>query len=114
MDKIKFQRRISYRIRTCTLCKAVVSPGVPPEGDINSPVFLCGRNPGIVESRKGRPFIGPGGILLDSELDRIGFPRSYFRVLNLMNCYTQGDRPPTDEEIKNCRPYLLAQRKSVV
>lgn len=64
--------------------------------------MIVGRNPGRTEDEVGRPFVGPGGKLLDEWISRTGIDRSDFWITNLIKCYTTNDRPPTDHEIKTC------------
>lgn len=64
--------------------------------------MFVGRNPGRQEDKENRPFIGPGGELLQSWLDRAGLLRQSVMITNLLKCYTANDRPPVDSEIKIC------------
>lgn len=71
------------------------------------PYMIVGRNPGRVEDQVGRPFVGPGGKLLDEWIDRTGLSRDSFWITNLIKCYTSNDRPPTDFEISVCTQHHL-------
>jgi hypothetical protein len=44
-------------------------------GNPQAPLALVGEQPGDVEDRKGIPFVGPAGRLLQEALDEAGVPR---------------------------------------
>lgn len=103
-------RRVYRAMTACERCENVEPPPILPRGPWNSTeLVLLGRNPGRVENEYGKPFIGRGGKLLDSELERISIVREKCWVTNLCLCYTTGDRPPTKEEMQNCLRFLKAQ-----
>src|SRR5262249_62239187 len=68
-------------------------------------MMLIGQAPGPVTDRKGYHFAGPAGRILESWLDRAGFPAGYFRehvyLTSLTRCFPgkaaggNGDRPPS-------------------
>lgn len=111
LDALK--QKLVERVVECLKCKDTEKPPVPPEGDVYSSVMIVGRNPGRVELREGRPFVGPGGQLLDEELKRVGLRRQQLWVTNLCLCYTEKDREPTKEEIEACLPFLKFQIKMI-
>src|SRR5262249_41798959 len=79
-------------------------------------MMLIGQAPGPVTDRKGYHFAGPAGRILESWLDRAGFPAGYFRehvyLTSLTRCFPgkaaggHGDRPPSRVEIALCHPFL--------
>lgn len=91
-------------IRACTSCPARMeaTKPVPFEGSIASRIMFVGRNPGRQEDKSNRPFVGPGGELLHTWLERAGLDRGSVMITNLLKCYTENDRPPKDHEIKIC------------
>lgn len=99
---------LSNRIRLCTICSTIEDKGkaVPFEGDIESPILIVGRNPGKIERDMGRPFYGPGGRRLNEFLEAAGLNREEIMIANVVCCYTDQDRPPVEEEITHCSPYL--------
>lgn len=109
MDQAKFMTMLVENILSCTRCQNMLKPPVPPEGVFNSRIVLVGRNPGVTEWKEGRPFVGLGGMLLNSELSRIGISRSRIFICNLCCCYASAsDRPPVQEEINACSRFLKA------
>ncbi len=86
------------------------------EGDPRSPLVLVGEGPGDQEDKTGRPFIGRAGQLLDKALIAAGLSRDTVYICNTVKCraadWSTGkpqNRPPTDEETKTCRKWLIPQ-----
>ena len=52
------------------------------EGEVRSVAVFVGEQPGDVEDRMGRPFVGPAGRLLDRALVSAGIDRSRVYVTN--------------------------------
>lgn len=105
------------RVLTCPTCQAHVNPGkqiVFGVGNINADIFFCGEAPGADEETQGEPFVGPAGQLLTKMIGAMGLKRSDVYIGNIMNWRpetgtTYGNRPPTQEEMMFCLPYLQAQ-----
>jgi uracil-DNA glycosylase family protein len=102
--------------RGCDLYRAATQT-VFGEGDPHARVVLVGEQPGDQEDRKGRPFVGPAGRILDSALDEAGINRSHTYVTNAVKHFkferADGKRrihqTPTRTEIVACRPWLAAE-----
>lgn len=74
---------------------------------------MVGEQPGDVEDRQGKPFIGPAGRLLDQMLEEAGVPRSTVYLTNAVKHFKwtpRGKRrlhgKPSSREIFACRPWL--------
>ncbi|MBL4574571.1 MAG: uracil-DNA glycosylase [Opitutaceae bacterium] len=83
-------------------------------GDIDADVFFCGEAPGEEEEKRGEPFVGAAGELLDRIIQAMGLSREKVYIANIMNWRPEtgksyGNRPPTAEEMAFCLPYLRAQ-----
>lgn len=50
------------------------------EGAEEASVLFVGEQPGDVEDRAGRPFVGPAGRILDKALGEAGIPREKVSV----------------------------------
>jgi uracil-DNA glycosylase family protein len=79
-------------------------------------VMLVGEQPGDVEDREGRPFVGPAGRLLDEALEEAGIDRKLAYVTNVVKHFKwtpRGKRrihaKPNWSEIAACRPWLEAE-----
>ena len=85
-------------------------------GPADARVLFIGEQPGDVEDRKGEPFVGPAGKLLDRALAEAGIDRSQTYVTNAVKHFrfTQtGKRrlhqTPGPEHVAACRPWLDAE-----
>lgn len=72
--------------------------------------LVVGEAPGAEEDRRGEPFVGPAGQLLDAMLRAIGLDRrDTAYVGNILKCRPPNNRDPRPEEVASCMPYLLRQ-----
>jgi len=104
---------------TCTRCPLYknATQVVPGEGSPHARVLLIGEQPGDVEDRAGRPFVGPSGTLLDIALERAGVERDRCFVTNAVKHFKfdpRGKRrlhkKPDAGEIDACRWWLDRER----
>lgn len=82
---------------------------VAGEGLLNAKVMLLGQAPGRNEDMMRRPFIGRSGKLLDNILGKSGIRREEAYITSVVQFFPEGNRMPTREEIKACKPFLLEQ-----
>ncbi|MBC7489838.1 MAG: uracil-DNA glycosylase [Glaciimonas sp.] len=83
-------------------------------GDESAKWLFIGEGPGREEDRKGEPFIGSAGKLLNNMLAAIGVSRgANTYITNIVKCHPTDDkgrdRPPSSEEVAACLPYLQRQ-----
>jgi len=72
--------------------------------------LVVGEAPGAEEDRRGEPFVGAAGQLLDAMLRAIGLDRkSNVYIANILKSRPPNNRDPKPEEIAACMPYLQAQ-----
>ena len=76
------------------------------DGNVNSRIMLIGEGPSVDEHKKGLPFIGESGKLLDKMIHAINLDRSKVYLINLLNYLTPDNRKPTNEEINRYLPFL--------
>jgi uracil-DNA glycosylase family protein len=111
---------LSQAANTCKACDLwkTATQTVFGEGSSNAPIMLVGEQPGDLEDRAGRPFVGPAGKLLDQALSEAGIDRSNVYVTNVVKHFKwspaeRGKRrihkKPRDSEIQACRPWLDAE-----
>jgi DNA polymerase len=86
------------------------------KGPADARVVFVGEQPGDVEDRKGEPFVGPAGKLLDRALEEAGIDRSQTYVTNAVKHFrfTQSGKrrlhqTPGSEHVAACRPWLNAE-----
>jgi DNA polymerase len=82
---------------------------VPGEGRLDAMIMLVGQAPGAKEDEQLRPFVGRSGILLDSVLRRAGIRRRDTYITSVVQFFPPGNRMPSSEEVKLCRPFLQRQ-----
>jgi DNA polymerase len=94
--------------RACVLCetRAQTVFGV---GDKTADLMIIGEAPGAEEDRKGEPFVGRAGQLLDLMLAAIGIGREQVYIANILKCRPPGNRDPRPEESAACRGFLMRQ-----
>ncbi len=106
------------RADACRLCAigSLRRNNVYGEGDPCARLMLVGEGPGETEDRLGRPFVGRAGELLDKMIAAIGLAREDVYICNTVKCRPTLDdggrlrnRPPTPQEMANCRPFLDEQ-----
>jgi DNA polymerase len=110
-DTEKKEEHLRWEITHCTKCDLHLSRthAVPGEGPLHARVFLIGEGPGREEDRRGLPFVGKAGRVLDVLLDTIGLDRKTVFITSVVKCHPPGNRAPTREESRICRPYLMRQ-----
>jgi DNA polymerase len=96
----------------CTRCPLhrTRTQGVFGVGPQRSDWMVIGEAPGAEEDRRGEPFVGAAGQLLDAMLKAIGLDRrSNVYIANILKSRPPNNRDPLPEEVAACLPYLLAQ-----
>jgi|RhiMethySRZTD1v2_1073278.scaffolds.fasta_scaffold01464_14 uracil-DNA glycosylase len=108
-------RRAATECRGCELWKPATQV-VFSAGNPKAPLALVGEQPGDVEDRKGIPFVGPAGRLLQDALDEVGVPREDVYVTNAVKHFRFTERgkrrihaTPQVGHLKACLPWLEAE-----
>jgi uracil-DNA glycosylase len=90
------------------------------EGPGHAHVMMIGEQPGDLEDRKGAPFVGPAGRLLDKALVEAHIPRGEVYVTNAVKHFKwiwRGKRrlhqKPSIRQVGACRPWLEAELQLV-
>ncbi|MCO1660955.1 UdgX family uracil-DNA binding protein [Pseudonocardia humida] len=108
--------------RTCTRCPLYepATQTVFGEGRAGAWLMLVGEQPGDQEDRKGAPFVGPAGRVLDDALERAGIAREEVYVTNAVKHFRfdrDGKRrihkTPGVTHIRACRPWLDGELAAV-
>lgn len=71
--------------------------------------MFVGEAPGAEEDRRGEPFVGRAGKLLDAMLSAVGKSREHVYIANVLKCRPPNNRDPQGEEVQQCGAYLLRQ-----
>ncbi|MEL7061495.1 MAG: UdgX family uracil-DNA binding protein [Acidobacteriota bacterium] len=98
--------------RACALCETG-RPAIAGEGPADAHIVLVGEQPGDVEDRQGRPFVGPAGKVLDDALKRAGLQRQKIYLTNTVKHFKferRGSRrihrSPGQIEVSACLPWV--------
>jgi DNA polymerase len=97
---------------TCTKCTLHTSrtQGVFGVGSRAAQWLVVGEAPGAEEDRRGEPFVGRAGHLLDAMLRAIGLNRvNNVYIANVLKSRPPGNRDPKPEEVAACLPFLMRQ-----
>lgn len=78
-------------------------------GDQNASWLFVGEGPGAEEDRRGLPFVGRAGKLLDAMLAAISLERTQVYITNIVKCRPPGNRDPSPSEASACRKFLDEQ-----
>lgn len=92
----------------CSLCESRTQT-VFGVGDTDADWMIIGEAPGAEEDRRGEPFVGRAGKLLDEMLRAVGQGRDVAFIANILKCRPPNNRDPRPEESKACRQYLDRQ-----
>lgn len=136
MDWAELQAAVAH-CRACGLCEGRTQT-VFGVGSQRADWMVVGEAPGEQEDRRGEPFVGPAGQLLDQMLAAIGLSRQAeitldsgaastsqasaegqndsqkpmrrgVYIANVLKCRPPGNRNPQPDEIAQCEPYLRRQ-----
>jgi uracil-DNA glycosylase family protein len=114
--------RIREDARRCQDCPlwANATQTVFGAGDPHARVMLVGEQPGDEEDKKGLPFVGPAGRLLDRALEAAGVDREHLYVTNAVKHFKwqlRGKRrlhkTPAQREIDACHQWIEREIESV-
>ena len=122
LERAQAMEALHERLRACRLCLEAgyaIYPRAIFSGGISARILLLGQAPGITETQAGRPFNAGSGKRLFQWLAGAGIDETWFRTTQYMTSVTKcypgrsksgsGDRVPSREEQRLCRPYLNQQ-----
>ena len=82
-------------------------------GAEDAPLMFVGEAPGEQEDKRGEPFVGPAGELLDKMIEAMGWSRKSVYIANTTMCRPPQNRNPQSDELEQCMPFLKAQIAAV-
>jgi uracil-DNA glycosylase len=90
------------------------------EGAEKASLMLVGEQPGDMEDREGRPFVGPAGRILDRALGEAEIPRQQVYITNAVKHFKfiqRGKRrlhqKPLIRQVTACRPWLESEFQAI-
>ena len=115
MKRLERLRDEACSCRNCDLWRDATQT-VFGEGNPSADVMVVGEQPGDIEDRQGKPFVGPAGKLLDRAFAEAGIDRSKLYVTNAVKHFKfemRGKRrihkKPNVVQIEACKPWLIAE-----
>ncbi|MBN1772563.1 MAG: uracil-DNA glycosylase [Deltaproteobacteria bacterium] len=106
---------LDRQVRACTKCRlherrtnTVFGAGHPC-----ARVCFVGEGPGAEEDKRGEPFIGRAGQLLDKIVAAMKLRRTDIYICNTVKCRPPENRTPYPDEIEACGAYLCGQLESI-
>lgn len=104
---------LQARVAACGACAELAqrrTQTVFGVGDSRADWLFIGEAPGAEEDRRGEPFVGRAGQLLDNMLAALGLRRGEnVYIANILKCRPPGNRDPSPAETAACRPFLDRQ-----
>lgn len=99
------------QVASCTRCQLADSrtQTVFGVGHPDADWMIIGEAPGAEEDRRGEPFVGRAGKLLDEMLRAVGQRRDTVFIANILKCRPPNNRDPKADEAAACRGYLQRQ-----
>ncbi len=110
-DYKKFKEK-ALKCKRCNL-RSTCTQVVMGEGSLDHKIMFIGEGPGASEDKKGRPFVGRAGRLLDKILESVDIKRNNIYITNIVKCRPPENRNPTDNEMKACSPILKTEMKYI-
>ena len=106
------EEKLKKSAKKITSCKKYslykdVTQAVPGAGDPKVKIIFIGETPGYWEDRKGIPFCGAAGKLLDKAFNNIGLKRNKVFIGNVLKHRPPGNRDPLPVEIEVCQPWFM-------
>lgn len=98
-------------VRACERCRLATTrtQTVFSRGDAFARLAFVGEGPGEHEDRRGAPFVGPAGQLLDKIIQGMGLDPERVYVANIVKCRPPNNRVPQEDEMRACTPFLVRQ-----
>jgi uracil-DNA glycosylase len=115
-------KELREQARKCQDCPlwANATQTVFGAGDPHARVMLVGEQPGDEEDKKGLPFVGPAGRLLDRALEAAGVDREHIYITNAVKHFKwqlRGKRrlhkTPAQREIDACHQWIEGEIAAV-
>ena len=102
---------VKAEVLSCTKCSlhSTRTQGVFGVGNRRAEWLVIGEAPGAEEDRRGEPFVGRAGQLLNAMLAGIGLPREQVFIANVLKSRPPNNRDPKPDEVAACLPYLMRQ-----
>ena len=81
-------------------------------GSASADWLFVGEAPGAEEDRRGLPFVGRAGQLLNAMILALGLERDQTYIANVLKCRPPDNRDPLGEEVRSCETGIFTVRLS--
>ena len=114
-DRGEQLRQLREEIGDCRRCRLAEGRThlVFGVGDPGARLLFVGEGPGADEDRRGEPFVGRAGQLLDRMIRALGFARGQVYIANVVKCRPPANREPREDEVSTCLPFLWRQIEAI-
>lgn len=123
-DALPILQQVAAEVNGCPKCGLCETrtKAVPGVGTARSGIVFVGEAPGADEDRRGEPFVGRAGQLLDKiilAMDEaklipdMPLNRETVYICNVLKCRPPENRNPLPHEIETCSPYLRRQLEAI-
>lgn len=105
--------RLIREIKECRRCQLsqTATNKVIGRGSFTPTILFIGEAPGKEEDKKGVPFVGRSGKLLNEWIEHLELSPDDYAIINCVKCRPPKNRDPKPEEIEACKEYLYKQIK---
>jgi len=102
---------LAREVAACTACALAETrtQTVFGAGAAEARCLVIGEAPGAEEDRRGEPFVGRAGQLLNAMLAAIGLARDSVYIANILKCRPPNNRDPQPAEVVACSSFLRRQ-----
>ena len=107
---------LNEEVAPCTQCEILAqgrTQTVFGVGNPNAELCFIGEAPGRDEDKKGEPFVGRAGQLLDRIIVACNMTRDEVYICNILKCRPPDNRNPLPDEVAHCRTFLDRQLEIV-
>lgn len=107
---------LAEQVSTCDRCPELFSTRTQTVfgvGPTDPDICFVGEAPGADEDRRGEPFVGDAGQLLNKIIAAMGLQREEVYICNTLKCRPPNNRTPSPMECGNCRGYFERQLELV-
>jgi DNA polymerase len=108
--------------RTCLACPWACKSTQPVfgNGPADAQVILVGEQPGDMEDREGKPFVGPAGKMLRGIIEETGFDDRQIFLTNAVKHFKFEERgtrrihqTPSARDVSVCKPWLISELEAI-
>lgn len=115
-QRLEVLQKLSCEVAQCRRCEELATTRTQTVFGVGNPqarLVFMGEAPGADEDKKGEPFVGRAGQLLNKIIVAMNMKREDLYICNILRCRPPGNRAPTLEEAQNCREWLDGQLRTV-